>query len=392
MKALQGLRVIDLSRVLAGPYCGQLLADMGADVIKIEGLEGDENRKWPPFMKDGESSNFQSVNRGKKGLALNLKSPAAQDILRRLAAKADVLLHSFLPGTAARLGVDEDGFQKANPRLIVCSISGYGFKGELREKPGYDLMVQAFSGIMSVTGYEGTGPVRTGVSFIDMSTGLSAYAGIVTAVLARQTTGRGTTVRASLLESALSWHGYHLVACSDTDFVPKPEGSGVWHIVPYQAFKCSDGYLLAGATNDPTFKRFCEAIEMPHLALDERFQGPQRRVANRDILIPILEACFVNRRVYDMYEKFEALKVPTAPVHTIDQIIKHPQVVANDMMLDFDTERGPIKLVGTPFKVEEGGGVAGKIAPKLGADTDEILADLDFTKAEIEKLRKDDVI
>ena len=256
MAALTGHLVVDLSRVLAGPFCGQLLADMGANVIKIESPEGDENRKWPPLTSSGESSNYASVNRGKRSLTLNLKAPGAAEVLRGLAAKADVLLHSFLPDTAARLGIDYEELRAINPRLVFCTISGYGAQGPLRNKPGYDLMVQAFSGVMSTTGFEGGPPIRTGVSFIDMSTGLSAYAAIMTALVARNSTGKGTWVRASLLETGVAILGYHAVSWLQGSIMPRREGSGVWHLVPYQAFRCLDGHLLAGATNDSAWQRF----------------------------------------------------------------------------------------------------------------------------------------
>ena len=203
-RPFEGLRVVDASRVLAGPFCCQMLADMGADVIKIESPEGDENRRWPPVMANGVSCNYASVNRGKRGITLDLKSEAAGGILDRLVARADVVVHSFLPGTARRLGLDAGELRARHPRLIVCSISGYGTEGPLADKPGYDLMVQALGGAMSVTGHEDGPPVRTGVSFVDMSTGLSAYGAIATALFERTRTGEGAWVRASLLETLVA--------------------------------------------------------------------------------------------------------------------------------------------------------------------------------------------
>jgi crotonobetainyl-CoA:carnitine CoA-transferase CaiB-like acyl-CoA transferase len=220
MKVLDRVRVVDLSRVLAGPHCGQLLADFGADVIKVEGPGGDENRGWPPHGPDGQSANFASVNRGKRSLVLDLTTPAARNVLLRLAAGADVLIHGFLPDTAARLGISLEPLQAENPRLVVATISGYGAQGPLADKRGYDLMVQAFSGAMSTTGVAGGPPIRCGVSFIDMSTGISLHARIVTA---------------AWMQAAV---------------LPVPQGSGSGHMVPYQAFRCLDGFMLAGAPND----------------------------------------------------------------------------------------------------------------------------------------------
>src|SRR6185503_5954856 len=238
----EGLKVVDLSRVLAGPFCAQMLADMGADVIKIEAPEGDENRRWPPLMPNGLSSNYASVNRGKRAITLNMKSPRAAEVLDRLVRRADVVLHSFLPATAARLGISYERFHAINPRLVFCSITGYGERGDLANKPGYDLMVQAFAGPMSVTGYEEGPPVRTGVSFVDMATGMSAYGAIASALYARERTGRGNWVRASLLETAVSILGYHGIAWLQAGVMPRKEGSGGANQAPYQAFHCSDGF------------------------------------------------------------------------------------------------------------------------------------------------------
>lgn len=389
MKVLNGIRVVDLSRVLAGPYCAQMLADFGADVIKIESPEGDENRRWPPLSDDGQSANFGSVNRGKRSLVLNLKNPAARQVLKDLAAKADVLIHSFLPDTAARLGISLEELQALNPRLVVCTISGYGAMGPLAEKRGYDLMVQAFAGPMSTTGVVDGPPIRCGVSFVDMSTGLSCYAGVVTALLARQTTGKGTWVRGSLLETAVALMGYHAVAWMQTGTLPVPQGSGSWHLVPYQAFRCADGFMLAGAPNDGAWLRFCEALEAPELATDPRFKGNLARVEQRDVLIPMLEERFGRKPVAYWVERFEAKSVACSPLQTVDQVMTHPQVLANQLRVQAAGADGKMQdLVGTPFKLAEGGGTAPTAAPVLGADTDAILADtLGLSADQIAKLR-----
>ena len=243
---------------------------MGADVIKIEPPEGDENRRWPPFMPTGASCNFDSVNRGKRSLAIDLKSPRGQALVRDLLRDADVLLLSFLPKTAAKLGLDSAALTALFPRLVVCELTGYGSTGPLVDRPGYDLMMQAFAGAMSMTGIEGQPPVRTGLSFIDMATGLAAYGAVLTALLARSTTGRGTVVRTSLLETGVALLGYHAVAWLGTGIEPKREGSGVWHLVPYQAFLCADDYILVGAPNEGAWQRLCTALELPTLAADER--------------------------------------------------------------------------------------------------------------------------
>lgn len=388
MKVLDGIRVIDVSRVLAGPYCAQMLADFGANVIKVEAPEGDENRKWLPILPSGHSGNFASVNRGKRSIVLNLKKPAARAVLRKLAASADVLLHSFLPDTAARLGIAYDDLHEINPRLVFCSISGYGAAGPLAEKRGYDLMVQAFAGVMSTTGVVGGSPVRCGVSFIDMSTGLSAYGGIVTALLARERTGRGTWVRGSLMETAVALLGYHAVAWMQAGVLPTPQGSGSWHLVPYQAFRCCDGYMLAGAPNDAAWARFCDALEWPELAQDARFASGASRVEQRNTLVPLLEERFGSRPVAYWVERFEARNVACAPLHTVDQVMTHPQVLANQMVVAAQDANGETQqLVGTPFKLAEGGGTAVGAPPTLGADTDAVLAELGLSGTEIEALR-----
>jgi crotonobetainyl-CoA:carnitine CoA-transferase CaiB-like acyl-CoA transferase len=391
MKVLDGIRVVDLSRVLAGPHCAQLLADFGANVIKVEAPGGDENRSWPPHGPDGQSANFASVNRGKRSLVLDLKTQPARAILHRLVRDADVLIHSFLPDTAARLGISLGHLRADNPRLVVATISGYGAEGPLADKRGYDLMVQAFSGAMSTTGTPGGSPIRCGVSFIDMSTGISLYAGIVTALLARTRTGQGTWVSGSLLETAVALLGYHAVAWMQAGVLPVPQGSGSGHLVPYQAFQCEDGYMLAGAPNDAAWTRFCIALEWPELANDQRFHGNVARVEQRAILIPMLEDRFRRRPVAYWVARFEAAAVACSPINTVDQVMAHPQVLANAMRVTArDADGIDRDLVGTPFKLAEGGGVAPTAAPALGADTIAVLTDwLGLSVTDIDRLRAD---
>jgi crotonobetainyl-CoA:carnitine CoA-transferase CaiB-like acyl-CoA transferase len=389
MKVLDGILVVDLSRVLAGPYCGQLLADMGADVIRVESPEGDENRAWPPQTRDGVGINYASVNRGKRSLVVDLKADAARTVVARLAQRADVLLHSFLPSTAQHLGIDYESLNALNPRLVFCSISGYGARGPLSDKRGYDLMVQAFSGVMSLTGNDGGPPVRVGPSFIDMSTGLSAYGGVVTALLGRARTGCGAHVRASLLETAVAVLGHQALGWLEAGVLAGKQGSGSAHLAPYQAFRCHDGYILAGAPNDAAWRRFCAALGAPALVDDERFRDNTLRVKNRAVLVEALEARFSDASVAHWVERLEAERVAVAPIHTLDQILSHPQVRANDMVVEVDGNDGaPVSGLGTPFKLSEGGGTARRGVPHLGADSVAVLRDtLAFSEVEIARLK-----
>lgn len=388
---LAGIRVLDLSRVLAGPYCAQLMADMGATVIKVESPDGDESRRWPPLWEDDDvSSNFGSVNRGKLGMTLDFKSAAAPEVLAALVRWADVVLHNFLPDTAARLGVDYGRLRALNPRILYLSLSGYGEQGPLANKPGYDLMMQAFSGAMGLTGYPGQGPVRIGVSFIDMATGMAAYGALVTALFARERTGQGTWVRLSLLEVAVALLGHHGSNWFQAGMLSPPLGSAAGNLSPYQAFACSDGHLVAGATNDRVFARMCATLGCAEALEDPRFASNALRVTHRDALNEVLMPRFATASVAQWAQRLDAAGVPTSPVHSVQQIMEHPQVAANAMVVEVDKDDGSTaRYVGTPFKIAGHAGPSRKGAPHKGADTAHILGDmLGFAPGDVERLMR----
>ena len=377
MGPLHDIRVLDLSRVLAGPHCAQMLADQGATVIKVESPEGDENRQWGPKAAHGVSCNFNSVNRGKKGITLNLKAEGAQQVLEGLIRQSDVVIHSFLPESAERLGLTYDAVKALRPDVIFCTINGYGAKGPLYNRPGYDVMVQAFSGVMSTTGYPDGPPVRVGPSAVDMATGIVAFGGVMTALYQRKAGGGGAWVRASLLETALSLIGYQAVLAVQAGVIPKPEGTGLAVMAPYQAFRASDGWLLAGAPNDAAWRRFAGVIGRPELVDDPRFRTNLDRIAHKPELIAEIEPSFPGATVAEWVERFDAAGVACGPVQTLDQVVAHPQVLANDMIVEVANPDGTTqKVVGRPFKMTGAEAVAPTGAPDLGQHTEEVLRDV----------------
>lgn len=393
-RPLEGIRVLDVSRVLAGPFCGQMLADMGADVIKVESPEGDENRQWAPITEDGESCNFMSVNRGKRGISLNLKAPEGQEVLYALLENTDVLLHSFLPSRARMLGIEEEALHQRFPNLVICSVSAFGARGDLADRPGYDALFQAFSGIMSFTGERDGGPVRSGVSFVDMTTGILAYSGVVTALMGRALTQRGTIVRASLLETAVSLLGYHGVGWLQTGALPRREGSGLWSLVPYQVFRCQDGEILTGALNDGTWRKLCRAVGRSDLENSPELATNAGRLAQRDAVIAEFTQIFATDTVANWMRRLEAQGVPVAPLHTIADALTHPQSLANEMVVEVDGGDGKtLKLLGTGFKVGDGPQHSPRRPPRLGEHAEEILREIaGFDTDRIEALRSKGVI
>ncbi|GAA2362738.1 CaiB/BaiF CoA-transferase family protein [Saccharopolyspora halophila] len=383
--ALGGLRVLDLSRILSGPFCTMALADLGADVIKIENArDGDDTRAWgPPFQGD-TAAYFLSVNRNKRGVAVDLKDPECLELVQRLARTADVIVENFRPGTADRLGLGYDQVKTENPGIVFASISGYGQTGPFRDEPGYDAIAQALSGVMSVTGESDGPPVRYGVSGADLAAGMWTAIGVLAALKERERTGQGQWVDVSLLDGQISWLTYVANGYFATDAVPGRYGSAHPTIVPYQAFPTEEGHIMVAAGNDGLWQRFARAIGLEHLAHDPRFASNPDRVSNRDVLLPLIEDALAQRSAEDWSKVLAEHAVPAGAINTVDQALAHPQVVAREMVSAVEhpsagrvrTVTSPIKLSGTPPQVRTAppthGQHTGEVLTALGLDEDRI--------------------
>jgi crotonobetainyl-CoA:carnitine CoA-transferase CaiB-like acyl-CoA transferase len=375
--ALDGLRVIDLSSHLSGPYCSMILADHGADVIKVERPgEGDDARRMPPFVA-GESSPFMLWNRNKRSIVLDLKEERDRALCRDLVRGADVFLENFKPGTAERLGLGYAELARLNPRLVYCSISGFGQTGPYRGRGGFDLMVQAMSGIMSVTGPEDGPPHRLPLAIADIGAGMFAAIGILAALRARERTGRGQQVDTSLYEAAVSFGLYEAAHLFATGEEPPRLGQAHRGAAPYQVFRTADGWITIGAGAQPLWLRFCEAIGRADLAQDPRFKDNAARVANRRTLVAVLEGIFARAGTKQWVERLIAADVPVGPVQSYAEVFADPQVLARGMVAELDhPAAGPMRTLGIPVKLSETPGALRRPAPRLGEHTAEVLAEL----------------
>jgi crotonobetainyl-CoA:carnitine CoA-transferase CaiB-like acyl-CoA transferase len=391
--ALDGVMVLDLSRVLAGPFCSMMLADMGADVLKVEEPEGgDESRTWPPFIA-GEASGYLSMNRNKRDMTLNLKTSEAQDILKRLVARVDVLIENFRTGTMETFGLGYEALQAINPRLIYCAVSVFGRSGPYKDKAGYEALMQAFSGVMSLTGEPDGPPLRCGVSFLDLSTGMMAAYGVMNALFHRERTGKGQRVEVSLFETALSLISYHAVGYLLAGNLPQRQGSGHPMIVPYQVFQTEDGEMFIVGSNQRLWARLCQALRRDDLLQDPRFASNTERVQHRHVLIPILQREIQKYPTAVLNEILDKADVPCAPVNTLDKVLADPQTKAREMVIDIPHPLIPdLKLLGLPFKLSASPGDIRLAPPLKGQHTQEVLIDLGYSAADIEALRERQVI
>jgi crotonobetainyl-CoA:carnitine CoA-transferase CaiB-like acyl-CoA transferase len=391
--ALDGVMVLDLSRVLAGPFCGMLLGDMGADVLKIEEPEGgDESRTWPPFVA-GEASGYLSMNRNKRNMTLNLKTREAQDILKKLVARTDVLIENFRTGTMESFGLGYDVLQAINPRLIYCAVSVFGRSGPYKDRAGYEALMQAFSGVMSITGEPDGPPLRCGVSFLDLGTGMMAAYGVMNALFHRERTGQGQKLEVSLFETALSLMSYHAVGYLLGGHVPQRQGSGHPMIVPYQVFQTQDGEIFIVGSNQRLWIRLCQALGREDLLQDARFGSNMERVKHRHILVPILQGAIQQYPTAVLNEMLDKVGVPCAPVNTLDNVLTDPQTRARDMIVDIPHPLIPdLRLLGLPIKLSETPGDIRMPPPLKGQHTEEVLSDLGFSTTDIDAFRARRVI
>lgn len=392
--ALADIRVLDFSRVLAGPYCSMLLADFGAQVIKVESLEGDDTRKWGPPWLEGESAYYLSTNRNKRSLTLDLKQPAGQALSRKLADKADIVIENFKVGAMARFGLDYETLSLSNPGLIYCSITGYGQTGPKRLQTGYDFIIQAEGGIMSVSGPVDGSPSKVGVAIVDVTAGLFASHAILAALHHRQVTGEGQYIDVALLDSQLGW----LVNVAQNYLVsgeaPSRYGNAHPNIVPYEVFQTSDGYLALGVGNDKQFQALCAAAQRQELSADVRFQTNPARVANRKALIPILQAVFVGRRTSEWLALCNELGIPAGPIQDVPSALNDPQASARQMVQEVRRADGQsVRLVGPVAKLSKTPAQIFCAPPRLGEHSREILEqELQLSAAEIDKLIAEKVI
>lgn len=405
---LAGYKVLDMSRILAGPWAGQLLADLGADVIKVERPKcGDDTRSWgPPYLQDREGNDtkdaayFFCANRGKKSVTVDITCPEGQEIIRQLANQSDVLIENYKVGGLANYGLDYHSLSKINPKLIYCSITGFGQTGPYADLPGYDFLIQGMGGLMSVTGEpddpkkETSGPTKVGVAVTDLFTGLYASNAIQAALIERQNSGLGQYIDLALLDVQAATLANQASNYLVGGLVPERLGNAHPNIVPYQAFSTSDGHIIIAVGNDQQFSRLCDALQRSDLANDERFITNGARVNNRKHLCDVIQQNLKQHGSAHWLEKLKQCSVPCGPINTIDQVFKDPQVLARGMVISASESRsGKVSMVGNPIKY--GRSISeGSLAPQqLGESTDQVLADyLKYSSTRISTLRNKSII
>ena len=388
------MRVVDVTTSIAGPYCAEIVAALGADVVKVERPDtGDDGRAWGPPFWNGESAMFLAVNAGKRSLAVSLRDGRGRDAVLRLVDRADVFLQSLRPGLAERLGFGADALAERNPRLVYCSIGAYGNTGPLSEEPGYDALMQAAGGLISMTGEPGRPGVRVGSSLIDMGTGIWAALGIVAALLERERTGRGAVVDTSLYETALAFIGYHLIGYLADGTVPTGQGTEFPMVAPYQVFPTRDGELMVAAGNDRIFGLLCDVLALPELATDERFRTNPDRVAKREALAELVSTRLRERDTADWQELLTAAGVPAAPVADVADVVEAEQTKELGLLQAAEHEGiADLRLPALPLSFDRERATHTSAPPAIGEHTAEILEAVGYSLDEIAALERDGVI
>ena len=390
--ALDGIRVIDVTQVMAGPFCAMLLADLGADVIKIEPPAGDSTRRMPGAVGT-DSPSFNAVNRGKRSVVVNMKSPDGRGVVTRLARSADILVENYRPGVMDALGLDYATLAVVNPRLVYASISGYGQSGPMKHKGGFDLVAQGVSGIMSVTGEAGGAPMKSGIPITDLGAALFAIVGILAAVEHRHTTGQGQHVDTSLLDAGVGLSVWEATQYFSGRGVPEPLGSAHRMSAPYQAFRCADGFITVGAANDRTFSRLCQVLGHPEWADAQEFRTDGVRIRHREDLAGRIESITMTRPCSHWLALFDASGIPCGPINDYRQVFQDPQVIAREMVVDVEHPTlGSIQALGSPIKMSATPPDVRRRAPLLGEHTKDVLLEAGFSEEEITRLLGDGVV
>jgi crotonobetainyl-CoA:carnitine CoA-transferase CaiB-like acyl-CoA transferase len=393
-RPLDGVRVLELAQIMAGPTAGMMLADLGADVIKVEKIPaGDDARAYREPRVNGVSAPFMMLNRNKRGIALDLKHPKGKAVLLRLVESADVLTENYRRGALEKLGLGYETLSRINPALIYCAVSGYGREGPLADKGGFDLIAQGFAGLMSITGEPGRPPAKPGNSVADINAGILSALGVLAAYVQRLKTGRGQVVETSLMEAALQQTYWHAAIFFATGASPGPLGSGHVLAAPYQAFRTADGYVNVGGANQSNWERICAVLGHPEWRTDPRFATNSDRMANLPALVSLMESVLSTQTTAHWVDAFDAAGVPSGPVHSIGQALEHPQVAARGAIVETEhRDAGRTRALGFPIRLSETPARVTRPAPALGEHTREVLAEAGYPADEIDALVAEGVV